>query len=123
MMDIYVPYGFRGDDYEEPSDIEYYCHECDYKSCNRQGFHQCWVDNHTISERPMKFDSVDHPQHYNAGRFEVIDVIEDWKLGFNLGNAVKYIARADYKGKRLEDLLKAKWYIEREIAREEKNGS
>lgn len=58
---------------------------------------------------------VNHPQHYNKGKFEVIDVIEDWKLGFNLGNAVKYIARAEYKENKLQDLEKAKWYLEREI--------
>jgi hypothetical protein len=62
-------------------------------------------------------DNVNHPSHYNAGKFEVIDVIEDWGLGFNDGNAIKYIARARHKGNQLEDLKKAKWYIEREIAR------
>lgn len=62
-------------------------------------------------------NSVNHPSHYNQGSFEVIDVIEDWKLGFNLGNAVKYIARADYKGNRVEDLRKASWYLNREIKR------
>lgn len=60
---------------------------------------------------------VHHPPHYNQGRFEVIDVIEDWKLGFHLGNTVKYIARAGHKGDRIEDLRKALWYLEREINR------
>jgi hypothetical protein len=60
-------------------------------------------------------ESVNHPSHYNKGRYEVIDVIEDWKLGFNLGNTVKYISRADHKGKAIEDLKKAQWYLEREI--------
>jgi len=58
---------------------------------------------------------VDHPIHYNKGIYEVIDVIEDWKLGFNTGNAIKYIARAPYKGNTIEDYEKAIWYIEREI--------
>ena len=62
-------------------------------------------------------DMVNSPKHYNQGKFEVIDVIEDWKLGFNLGNAIKYIARAEYKNNRLEDLRKARWYLEREIER------
>ena len=53
--------------------------------------------------------------HYNQGRFEVIDVIEDWNLGFAAGNAVKYIARHKYKGKPVEDLKKARWYIDRLI--------
>lgn len=59
---------------------------------------------------------VDHPAHYNQGKFEVIDVIDDWKLGFCLGNAVKYIARAGHKDKNpVEDLNKAIWYIQHEI--------
>lgn len=61
--------------------------------------------------------AVDHPSHYNVGKIEVIDAIEDWGLNFSLGNAVKYIARADHKGKPIEDLRKARWYIEREIER------
>jgi len=59
--------------------------------------------------------NVNHPSHYNQGQFEVIDVIEDWQLGFNLGNCIKYIARAKHKGRELEDLEKAKWYLEREL--------
>ena len=63
--------------------------------------------------------NVDHPKHYNFGAsYEVIDVIEDWQLNFNLGNAVKYIARAGRKdpSKEIEDLSKAVWYVQREIA-------
>ena len=62
-------------------------------------------------------DSVNHPAHYTFGRYEVIDVIEDWKLNFHTGNAVKYIARSGRKGDAIEDLKKARWYIDREIAR------
>ena len=64
-------------------------------------------------------EAVDHPSHYNSGRLEVIDVIEDWDLGFNRGSAVKYIARAGLKdkSKEVEDLRKAVWYIRREVAR------
>lgn len=62
-------------------------------------------------------DTVNHPAHYNVGKIEVIDAIEDWRLGFNLGNAVKYIARAEHKGRFLEDLRKASWYLDREIKR------
>lgn len=51
-------------------------------------------------------NSVNHPKHYNVGRFEVIDVIDDWNLDFCLGNAVKYIARAGHKGDRVTDLQK-----------------
>lgn len=60
-------------------------------------------------------DMVDHPSHYNQGKIEVIDAIEDWELGFHLGSAVKYIARSKHKGKEKEDLQKAMWYIQRFI--------
>ena len=66
-------------------------------------------------EEPMSDDKIDHPRHYNTGKFEVIDVIEDWKLGFHLGNTVKYIARAEHKGATLDDLKKARWYLDRFI--------
>jgi hypothetical protein len=59
--------------------------------------------------------NVDHPKHYNAGKYEVIDVIEDWKLGFHLGNVVKYIARAEHKADALEDMKWARWYLDRAI--------
>jgi hypothetical protein len=62
-------------------------------------------------------DNVNHPKHYNTGSIEVIDAIEEWKLNFNLGNVVKYIARADYKADAIEDLKKASWYLNREIER------
>ncbi len=64
-------------------------------------------------------DAVEHPDHYGGGDnpYEVIKVIEAWGLGFHLGNTVKYVARADKKGRRLEDLKKALWYLERKIAR------
>ena len=58
-------------------------------------------------------DKVNHPAHYNTGKIEVIDAIEDWRLGFHLGNVVKYVARAQYKGTALEDLKKAHWYLTR----------
>lgn len=64
-------------------------------------------------------DLINHPSHYTAGGVEAIAVIEAWQLGFALGNALKYIARAGRKGDRLEDLRKARWYLEREIANEE----
>ncbi len=67
-------------------------------------------------------DQVNHPKHYTFGKYEVIDVLEDWQLNFHLGNAVKYIARAGKKGDALEDLKKALWYVEREIKRREQCG-
>jgi len=72
-----------------------------------------------IENHKLETDMVNHPSHYNQGQFEVIDVIEDWNLGFSLGNAVKYIARANHKHKKLEDLKKAQWYLNREITNTE----
>lgn len=60
-------------------------------------------------------ETVNHPSHYNQGNIEVIDAIEDWKMGFNDGNAIKYIARHRAKGRPQEDLKKALWYIAREL--------
>jgi hypothetical protein len=63
-------------------------------------------------------DPVNSPAHYTSGGIEVIDAIEAWGLGFRLGNAVKYIARCGKKdpAKTVEDLKKARWYLDREIA-------
>jgi len=62
-------------------------------------------------------DLVNHPPHYNTGKIEVIEFIEDQKLNFNRGTACKYIARAGKKDptKEVQDLEKARWYLSREI--------
>ena len=62
-------------------------------------------------------EMVNHPSHYGGkdNPYEAIKVIEAWDLGFNLGNAVKYISRVGKKLNTLEDLEKASWYINREI--------
>jgi hypothetical protein len=62
-------------------------------------------------------DSIERPAHYTFSAIQPIDVIEAWELGFHLGNCIKYIARAGRKGARLEDLKKARWYLDREIGR------
>ena len=62
-------------------------------------------------------DMVNNPPHYTAGGIETIDFIEAKSLGYNLGNVVKYITRADHKGDKHEDLCKARWYLNREIAK------
>lgn len=66
-------------------------------------------------------EKVNHPAHYGGGDnpYETIKVIEAWELDFCLGNAVKYISRAGKKGDTLEDLKKARWYIERAIQQRE----
>lgn len=61
----------------------------------------------------MTKDVVNHPPHYTHGKIECIDVIEDWKLGYHLGNALKYICRAKHKGAPKQDLDKAIWYLTR----------
>ena len=65
-------------------------------------------------------DPVEAPSHYVDGRkYQPLDVIEDWGLGYHLGNVLKYVARAGRKGDKLEDLRKAAFYLRREIEREE----
>jgi hypothetical protein len=73
-----------------------------------------------MTEPAKKPDPVNHPPHYNAhpSGVECIDVVEH--MNFNLGNAVKYVWRAGLKTDVVEDLKKARWYIDREIARIEK---
>ena len=62
-------------------------------------------------------EAVNYPAHYTSGKIEVIDFIEDQKLGYHLGSALKYICRAGKKdpAKMVEDLRKAVWYLERYI--------
>lgn len=60
-------------------------------------------------------NAIDHPSHYNRGKIEVIDFIEDQGLSFHLGNVIKYVTRAGSKGDKLEDLKKARWYLDRYI--------
>lgn len=68
----------------------------------------CFCNNH---------DKINHPAHYGGedNSYEAIKVIEAWKLGFNLGNTVKYIARCNMKNDLLNALKKARWYLDREI--------
>jgi hypothetical protein len=65
-------------------------------------------------------ERVNHPEHYGGDTtYEAIKVIEAWQLGFCLGNAVKYVSRAGKKpnADTIEDLKKARWYLQREINR------
>lgn len=64
-------------------------------------------------------DNVNHPSHYTDGNIEVIDFIEDKNFNYHRGNVIKYVSRAGKKGpgKELEDLKKARWYLDREIQR------
>ena len=60
-------------------------------------------------------EAINHPPHYNQGKIEVIEVIEDWGLDFHAGNVIKYVARHKHKGNSLEDLKKARFYLDRLI--------
>ena len=64
------------------------------------------IEEQTV-ELPKKEDVINHPSHYTRGKIEVIDFIEDQQLPYHLGNVIKYIARAGYKGGKLEDLKKS----------------
>jgi hypothetical protein len=66
---------------------------------------------------PAAKEKVNHPQHYNQGKIEVIDAIDDWDLDFCEGNIVKYVTRSRHKGNRLQDLEKAKWYLDHLVER------
>ena len=102
-------------------------HENNYLECTNCLTYSGWEASATHKKLALKqimeseflskadMDFINHPQHYNQGKYEPIDVIKDWKLDFNLGNVIKYVARADYKDNKLEDLKKAKFYLEHEI--------
>lgn len=81
------------------------------------------VDHDTLMQKVMernnKPELVNHPDHYQGKKFEVIDIIEDYELNFTLGSAVKYILRAGKKDDKDTDLKKAIWMLERELEEEE----
>lgn len=64
-------------------------------------------------------ENIDHPSHYFSEGIEAIDVIEAFRLNFNLGNVIKYILRSQGKENYLQDLKKASWYLNREIESKE----
>jgi len=66
-------------------------------------------------------EKINHPTHYNHGKIETIRVINDWKLNFNAGNAIKYISRYQHSSKGRLDLLKAIWYLKQEVKNLQKN--
>lgn len=78
----------------------------------------------TIENQLKSADNVNHPSHYCDGKIEVIDFIEDKNLNYHLGNVIKYVSRAGKKcpDKEIEDLKKARWYLDRYIEKlEEEN--
>lgn len=73
------------------------------------------VQKHFGIDIDKAHDPVNQPSHYKVGGIETIDFIEAKGLNYNLGNAIKYITRADHKGNKAQDLAKAIWYLRREI--------
>ena len=73
------------------------------------------VEKHFGVDIDKAHDPVHQPSHYKVGGIETIDFIEAKKLNYNLGNAIKYITRADHKGSKAQDLAKAIWYLKREL--------
>lgn len=100
-----------------------YCGLC--VNFDKSGICKCGMsmltENHNCSsyKKVSVLEAINHPEHYNQG-IEAIDIIESWNLNFSLGNAIKYILRAPYKGSKKEDIKKAIWYLERELTREGK---
>lgn len=83
--------------------------------------HVCAGSASSVHPMPSPYvDPVNHPPHYRWLPVEVIEITE--RLNFCLGNVIKYVLRADHKGKPVEDLKKARWYLDREIARREAAG-
>lgn len=89
------------------------------------GYVYRWVNTNAMSEdakdalasQLTQSDPVNHPSHYKVGGIETIDFIEAKGLDYHLGNAVKYITRAEHKENKKQDLEKAVWYIQRAISK------
>lgn len=114
------------------------CNTCWYYADGKCTNHDIWIYGHKIVDPNLSscclwrekderieeptFDAVSRPSHYTEGRkYEPKDVIRDWGLNFNLGNTVKYVARAGRKDEILVDLRKARQYLDFEIEYLEKN--
>lgn len=88
--------------------------------CTRTDFHI--HQEHVMASTPpeQKQEAVNHPNHYGGDTtYETVKVLAAWGLGFLLGNAIKYISRAGKKdpAKLVEDLEKARWYLDHAITR------
>lgn len=108
---ICVPYSFNCND-PLPT-WEYHCTNCE---ANKNFL----LHRESLMKTEPKHDPVNHPKHYIKGGIETIDVIEAFELNFQLANCCKYILRhGDKNG--LEDLKKARWYLDREISKQEED--
>jgi hypothetical protein len=81
----------------------------------KEGNTEVLIENLGLISDPQYQDMINSPHHYTAGGVETIDFIEAKGLGYHLGNVVKYVSRSSFKDNRIEDLEKAKWYLDRAI--------
>ena len=110
-------------EYRDENGGLYYNHKSLYKEPDPfEGVKQFDNIKTDISQHDQlnKLSKVNHPKHYNSGKIEVVDAIEDWGLDFIEGNVVKYVTRAKHKGDEINDLKKARWYLDYRIKNLEK---
>ena len=90
---------------------------CKINECKRKHLQIYSIYFKTKNNLKIMNGQVNHPQHYGGENnpYEAIKVIEAWNLDFHLGNTIKYISRAGKKEDVIQDLEKAKWYLERKI--------
>ena len=92
-----------------------HCYTYPASSC---GYYENKMPEYTITftdATDSTEDIINHPQHYAGTKIETLDYIEDKGFCYHLGQVVKYVSRAGRKGDMLEDLKKAKWYLDRKI--------
>lgn len=88
---------------------------------NDNGYNGGWDKERFVVVSKSDEDKVNNPAHYTMGKIEVYDFIKAWELSFAEGNVIKYVVRAPHKGKQLEDLKKARWYLDQLIKEAEQN--
>ena len=98
--------------YERESVIDEPCVSC----CKESNYEPKEEKESVFNEDDL---TINKPPHYLINRIQPIEYIEAQHFNFNLGNVIKYISRAPFKGSELEDLKKARWYLDREIQKKE----
>lgn len=95
-----------------------YLENLSHKNCGLCGE----IKSHDIhmKQQPFEYDPVEAPRHYMQGGLTPVEVAVAWKLGFILGNVIKYVGRSAHSGRELEDLRKARKYLEMQIELVEK---
>ena len=108
-------------------DLNFDCHHMHFRRCVYMDMYNNYDHPNNLPEitysdfiaslesTEQQPDMVNHPPHYTVNGIEVIDIIDAFKLNFNMGNALKYLLRADRKGNKEQDINKAIWYLQREI--------